>query len=634
MINIEEHELNDFFSKDKLNFGLFVENPPEKPSLIFTFNDKLNPAIKNEIKWWLQNLREENCLAGSTLAGYCKTFVSKFSKMLIEKNPTMMSIIEVSYDVIYTEFKQYLIDNNYKVMAKLGTKSYISANMEYKTYYCKSDSLYQLEKYYKFVDAYYNPYEVFEKDKDIWDIRKLGIKYNVLPSRPRYTINYNNVKQDWLKQAIKDYNYIRIPKQAISTVLDDMKAFNLFSGFLSQCTIKVSSIVEVDRNVAKAFIRYLRTKDFEPTTYNRRISAIKTFLEIGNIFELEGFSSRAIFSRNDFIKRVRKLPIPFSDNELRQINANMDKLPYPMDAILFVIERHGLRMSDMCSATIYVNGKYCLKKIDEDNILFTYYQMKTHKTNVISIDSGVAGVLESSIEKSKESFGDDATYIFSKEKKLPVGEESFIYHLNKLCMENNITGDNGELLRIKGHTFRRTLATDYANMGMDLNIIKSLLGQSKMDVLTHYIKIHGVEMNRYIQPITEENNELIASIGKEIDPISKEEYNGDFLSLSCGYCSKKVNTGICDHANACYGCKMFVPLKSKLPLYKKQLVSVEISILVCQSKGYERLLEKNLQLRTQLQTIVLELEKETNYEDRQNSRTCNREIKKASQRSN
>lgn len=629
-MNIVEHELIEFFSKDKLNFGEFYEVPPKKPSLVFIFNEKLNIDIKNEIKWWLQNQRVVNNLAGSTLVGFCNNFVSKFSKMLIEKHPTMKSIIELPYDVIYTEFKQYLVDNNYKIMIRLGNKSHISANMEYKTYYCKSDSLYQLENYYKFVDSFYNPDEIFEKDKDIWDIRKLGIKYNVLPSRPRYTINYTNVKQDWLRQAIKDYNYIRIPKQAISTVLDDMKAFNLLSEFLSHYTIEIGSMSEIDRNTAKAFIRYLRTKRFESTTYNRRISAIKTFIEIGNIFELEGFPTKVIFTKKDFAKRVRKLPVPFSDDELRQINANMDKLSYPMDAILFVIERHGLRMSDMCSATINVNGKYCLKKIDEDNILFTYYQIKTHKTNVISVDSVVAGVIEKCIEMSKESFGDDAKYIFSKDKNLPVGEETFIYHLNKLCMENNITGDNGELLRIKGHTFRRTLATDYANMGMDLNIIKSLLGQSKMDVLTHYIKIHGVEMNRYIQPITEENNELIACIGKEIDPISKEEHNGEYLPLSCGYCSKKVNTGICDHANACYSCKMFIPLKSKLPLYKKQLVGVEISILVCQTKGYERLLEKNLQLRTQLQTIIFELEKEIGYEDRQNSRTCSREIKKAS----
>lgn len=612
---IKEHELNEFFIKDKLNFGEFYEVPPRKPSLVFTFNDKLNPCIKNEIKWWLQKQREINNLAGSTLVNFCNNLVSKLSKMLIEKHPEMKSIIELPYEVIYTEFKQYLIDNNYKITTSLGSKSHISANMKYKTYYCKSDSLYQFESYYKEVDSHYNPYKTLEKDKDIWDIRNLGIKYNILPSRPRYTINYTNIKQDWLRKAVKDFNYIRIPKQAISTVLDDMKAFNLFSKFLSNYTIELNSMSEIDRNVAKDFIRFLKTKGFESTTYNKRISVIKTFLEIGNIYELENFPTKEVFSRHDFIKRIRKLPISFSDSELRQINANMDKLPYPMNAILFVIERHGLRMSDICSATIIVDSKYCIKKIDEDNTLFTYYQVKTHKTNVISVDSVVSGVIESCIAKSKETFGDEAKYIFSKDKKQPIGEESFTYHLNKLCMENNIIGDNGELLRIKGHTFRRTLATDYANMGMDLNIIKSLLGQSKMDVLTHYIKIHGTDMNRYIQPITEENNELIACIGKEVDPISKEEYNGEYLPLSCGYCSKKVNTGICDHANACYSCKMFIPLKSKLPLYKKQLVGVEISILVCQTKGYERLLEKNLQLRTQLQTIIFELEKETGYEN-------------------
>ena len=278
-------------------------------------------------------------------------------------------------------------------------------------------------------------------------------------------------------------------------------------------------------------------------------------------------------------------------------------------------------MSDLCSATIKVNNNYCIKKFGKDNNLFTYNQINTHKTNTICIDDLNAEIIEACIKETKKAFGEDAIYIFSKGLEKPYGEESFVAALNKLCKENDIRGDDGQLLRVKGHTFRRTLATDYANMGIDMNIIKSLLGQEKLDVLTHYIKIHSEEMAKFMEPVTQENYDLIDSIGNEQKlTVEEEKYAGSYIPLSCGYCSKDVKSGICEHANACYSCTMFKPIKSLLPLYKKQLLDVENNIFVCNINGYQRLLENSMQLKERLLDIINKLESEEKGENGQNYR--------------
>lgn len=618
------HELNSFFEQDELNFREFYDDEHEtknRKKYRYKFDSKLNPFIKNELQWWLQHMREDNNSSGATLFGFCDGFIKHFSLLMIEKHPDIKSVAELPYDVIDKEHKDYLVNKGLQLKRKCGSKNHIDSDMEYRRYYAKSDNLYDFDRYYQYAHEFYYPDITPEKEKDIWDIRKLGIKFNNLPSRPRYTINYTNIEQIWLREKMKEYNFIRLPKQAVSTVLDDMKAFNLFSSFLTSYEGNVNCLKDIDRACIKAFVRLLRTKKFETTTFNRRLSAIKTFFDLGNIFEIDGFPTSNPIKEKDFVKRRRKMPVPFSDNELKQMNKYMNTMPYPFDSIFFIIERHGLRMSDLCSATIEVNGKYCIKKIKENDNLFTYYQVKSHKTNTINIDDVNVGIIESAIEFSRKTYGDNVKYIFSKNDKEPVGEESFTYHLNKMCKENNIVADSGKLLRVKGHTFRRTLATDYANMGIDLNVIKALLGQSKLDVLNHYIKIHSKEMAKYMEPITQENYDLIDSIGKEVSPVVEQKYKGDYLSLSCGYCSKDVKTGICEHANACYKCSMFVPDITKLPLYKKQLMDVELSIMVCKANGYERLLETNLELRDKLNNIIYELEAKD--ENGQNRRIIN-----------
>ena len=619
-VRIVWHEIDDFFAKDKYDFNVFYPEGTYKYNYSISLYSDLNPYIKNELQWFLQHLYKDLHYTGSTVYSYAIQLVKKIEIVLSTEYPDIKSIIEVDQEQITNSYVNYLKKINIRLVIPRGKTTHISANMEYQKYFTKYDGLYMLNNYYKFVKNYYFPDNTPEYEKDVWNIKNLGVPYKVLPSRPRYTINYSKIHQEWLKILIKKYNIKRLPNTAMNTILSSMKAFGLFSEFLEQYLENIDSLAKLKRKDIKNFVCFLRSKQMATNSFNRCISSVKTFFSLGNAFEIGNFPKKELFKDSDFKKHIKKLPVSFSDSELKQINKYLNTLPKPFDSILFIIERYGMRMSDLCSALINVNGNYCIKKHNE-NFLFTYLQIKTHKTNTIVIDEISAALLEKCISESQDKYGKNAKYIFSRTLDFPVCEERFTFYLNKMCLENKILADDGKILRIKGHTFRRTFATDYANMGIDMNVIRIMLGQSKLDVLTHYIKIHSKDMAKYLKPIIEEDNNLIESIGQKTEIIKEIENKNNYLSLSCGFCSKDINSGICEHANACYGCSMFVPIKSKLPLYKKQLDNVKTSILVCKTNNYERLLDINLNLEKQLSNIIERLEKDG--KDRQNCKNFN-----------
>lgn len=55
--------------------------------------------------------------------------------------------------------------------------------------------------------------------------------------------------------------------------------------------------------------------------------------------------------------------------------------------------------------------------------------------------------------------------------------------MNQMSAKNNLTKDDGSPLRIKGHTFRGTVATQYANLGISMDVIRMMLGQQKSECL-------------------------------------------------------------------------------------------------------------------------------------------------------
>ena len=446
-----------------------------------------------------------------------------------------------------------------------------------------------------------------EYQKDIWDVRKLGVPVNISPANPKYTINFQNISQKWLREKTKKYLFHRIQYKAMTTVLNDIKAINVLSEFLLEYYPNINDLSTFDRKAVEEFIAYMRMKQKSSLAINKTISHVKMFFDNGNLLSIKGLPVKPVFLATDNAKIPQKIPVPFTNFELRQLNEHINELPIYYARMFFILENCGMRVGDLCESTIMVGNQSCLQKYD-DGYIFTYAQPKGHKINTVPVTELIADVIRSAIKDSQDKYGLECKYIFARSIDQCVKSENFVKAMNRLSLKNNMKTEVGEPLHIKGHTFRKTKATEYANMGISIDLIRIMLGHSTLNSLKHYITIHNITMVDAMRNIIEEDNTRIKGIGtvNTTIPMERKEMNEDNMTIPLpnGYCTKKISTGLCKDANACYTCRMYRPTKEFLPLYEAQLREAEANIAIAELHGFEGVRDINQNLRKQLHEII------------------------------
>lgn len=601
-------QLDPIFISDKLDlvnqnyFPQSNNNYPDKRYDYAVYTPITNKYLENEIKGFIQHLAIDFQYSAATLKQYISQSLHMTTLFMNQYHPECNSITDIGFEALYAEYIEYLSDQNISIVSYSIHR--VNAQMEQVDYPCKSHYVSGFVAFYKYIYSLVYPDTENEYVKDIWDVRNLGIKYDTAVSRKRYTVNFTCIKQPWLKIIVKEYVYYRLQCRTVASVLDDLKSLRIFSEFLDCSYSEIKSLSEINRNIIEDYFSFLNSKGFVTTTYNHRVSALRTFFNVGNMMDLDGVPSKPLIMYSDYRKTVHKFPKYFSYNELKQMNDHIGDLPIQIGRIFFVLENCGMRVSDICSSTIYIGKQYCLEKNSDNEYIFTYYMPKTRKYNTIPITEIVGNVIEEAIADSKRQYGPECKYIFAASKDTPIGVETFSLQMNNMSSKFNLKKDDGTPLRIKGHTFRGTLATQYANCGIGMDVIRMMLGQEKIGVLKHYVTIHSDTMISYMKPILDKCNNMIKNIGNETILEDESATEPSLIPLPNGRCSKDISTGICTHADTCYSCRMFHPSIEYIEIYKKQLQDAENNISIAELHGYDRIKEINMTTRDNILKIL------------------------------
>jgi integrase len=607
----QQFNIDPFFAGDTINIeDLRYFQHPKKLTKdgTTTIPNCDNRQIDNQLRYFLQHKVVDEHVQADRVYTIIHTFMYRFSRFINAYHLALHSITDISYEELLNEFveyeeglnhttsedfKYYVVNDSRRLTTKKG-KSY-------------SKCLSLLKMFYDFIkDVEVGPNEY---DKDIWDVKKLGIPCNPSLITQRFTVNFTKIVQPWLRVYAKKYIYYLVPLRSVGTITNNMKMFNSLSNFLLECYPDMSSIGEMNREVTIKYIAKIKSSGLSSTTVDILLCALKDFFRRGYALEWDGFPNWPLVSYQDYEKRAKHESIPFTENELAQINEHLCELNIDYMRIVVLLESTGLRLYDALTATIEVDGSPCIKQIGEDEYLFRFVQHKIRQTTTLPVSPVIAETLKAAIHDSQDKYGQDSKFIFPRSKSYPIHDDTFIDTINKMSYDNNLIADDGKALRIKGHTFRRTLATDCVNNDYPLEVVRMLLGQSYVSSLTHYYVIHSDVMADKMSNIIEADNDRILNIGhQQSRTIEENDETSEMLPLSNGYCAKKIATGVCSHANACYSCSMFHPSISALPLYKKQLRDCELNITICRINHHERYLEVNEQLKTQLEDIISKLE--------------------------
>lgn len=568
------------------------------------FNDIKSQILVDEFKSFFYNSIEIQGLKVVTMVNKILAFYS-FKDFLTDKHRNITRLSNLDKEKCIFEYKDWLISQGFKISVSV---SKLDKNMEKRAYETPNFRVAFVLDLYEHL--YPEVCSLSEKEKDTWDIRRLDIKVEINKSRPRYTINFSPIKQDYLKGLAKKYIYHRLQIRKLSTAFDDLKGIKVLSAFLEDKYPDVETLESIDREFIEALIEYIRASGLVKHTSAQRIGQINTFIENIILMNLDYAPKRNYIMESDFRSKYSPKVEFYSDEELKRINSCMKDMPIEIARMLYVLESIGMRVSELCELE-----KSDLIRMSEDSYILRYYQFKASGDNSVPISEDVARILLESIESSNEAYGRDCKYIFPISKDKPMAVGSFSYYVNEALYKNQILNDAGKPLRAEAHSFRRTLATRYINMSIEPSVIALMLGQKSLKSLKHYIEVHDDTMIEYLKPILSTQNEMIENIGNKEYFVGRDkgvamDDNDKLIPLSNGYCGRDIKEGVCDHANACYGCRMFVPDKMHLHSYEKQLTQAIANVSMAQREERTRAEEINTKLVADLEKIIKSVTKE------------------------
>lgn len=606
-------KLTGFYESDIWDFTKhpYFPNPTENQKEILGRRNILdftickNFYIKQEIKHYCQHIIEnkKNKLSYFvTIMGgliHLMNFVNIFHE-------NSKSILDMAYEISVEGFSQYLIERGCKTHI---TTRPIAADMEKKEYRHPTSYLRTIMGLYNLIQTEIEIDQnknrsVFDLDK--WDIRELPFKIKGFdPSRPRYTVSFERITQLPIKKITKKHIKSRLQSNKYSTCMDDLKAINLLSKFLSEEYPDVQSLQELDREIMEDYLGYISlNSNLKPRTKSSRIGGLKTFFETCLLYGWDESPVQTLLLSDDVKKKHKVLPRFYEDDVLRQINENLEHLPVQIARMVFVLQNVGMRISELCNLNVD-----CLKLDSEKDHVLEYFQLKTGEINRVPVNKDAALTIREAIRFSKELYGEEIKYVFLQNKEKPISKDTFSYHVNRLSEKVGIRVSSGELVRIKAHHFRGTLATKYANMGMSMNLIRTLLGQKSLGAIKHYVEILEETITESMDGILQFQDQMIQNIGKEEAVVRITEEDRVEIPLPNGSCAKPLSSGKCTHANACYTCAMFKPDPNNVDLFKYQLSEAKTNVEMAKINGFERVLQVNEDLVQALEKIIISVEK-------------------------
>lgn len=548
-----------------------------------------NVLIRNEIKNACAYLVEYKIVKLHVLF-HDKYMIDNLMYFFNEYGKKENSILDFDKEKLTEKYKEYLDSKGIRTEI---TSRHVLENMKLKEYVENNKAVNFVWRVFEINESAFN-YGFKETEKDKWDIRNLDISVTGFnKARPRYTISFEKILQPKIKEVVKKYEYERLKTSKYSTIIDDLKVLNLFSKFLYEKHPEIDSLDKLTRPVVLEFLGYIETLNMTSTTKGQRKGCLRVFLNLVILYGWDNTPKERLLHKSDYGKKVYVLPKPIESLVIKKLNENLKYLPIHMRRMVVVLENIGMRVNELCQLKVG-----CVKKDLEGDYFLEYYQSKTDHISRIPITEKVAHII---LEQEKQVLNKykDSKYIFTCNGIRPVGQESFSYYINKLAFERDIRDSNGNLYRFKSHHFRHTVATKYVNNGMNPNMIRMMLGHSKMKSIMSYIDLRDQTVIEAMNEVLNEQNKLIGNLDGEFQGDTIDE-----IELIHGKCLKPNGSEMCEHVTKCYECSMFDFCKDDADRFNEYINRLEENIEYSKDNGFERMQEVNEKLKNSIEELL------------------------------
>lgn len=420
-------------------------------------------------------------------------------------------------------------------------------------------------------------------DRNIWRFCDMKINDERLnKSIERNVINFWNIENEENRELLKLWfqHLIGGTELAYSTIYG---RFTLMTSFVS--FLKDKSLLDVSHADIESYRSHSR---LSAGRNNHLVSDLNKFYKYLKV--KDRYSGKIPVNEQDIMVNVTKyIKTSVSDYTIREIFKHLHLLPEAYMLMYLINLFTGIRISDICQLKTD-----CLYD-NEHGYFLTHDCQKMQDVGAIPISKELYDMIKARITWANEN---ECEYLFpsKKNKELPYLSRTYRYNMQKIMEGWGIKNPDGTPYHFTTHSYRHTIATTLAKMGMPSALIQiGVLHHTEINMSRHYIED---DADSQLQTINE--------TGLNISGNSEIIIASDDTVLPNGYCGMPLKIQ-CDKLKTCLNCEYFRTSLKFLEVHEQHLKNLNEQITYFKANGYTQNLAFSEKEKAKLELIIAKL---------------------------
>lgn len=344
--------------------------------------------------------------------------------------------------------------------------------------------------------------ETDEREKDIWEIEKLGLNIRKNPIYNVQTLNFKAISQPGIKEEVKKVIYRHLEYESLGTVQGEMTSMRDFSRYLEKKYPKIQSCLEIDRKILEEYFIYKMTENESWRSGSNHMMKLRAVLEsIGKIYQAPRLEK--LFISTDIPPELEPEFKVYSDGEMKRLMACITRLDEQIARCMVIHQMLGTRISD--TLTLKMG---CMSKADGHEMI----RIEQVKTRVYEkpVSREVAALIERAMEYTTEKYG-KKEYIFVDDRNpvRPLQYTTVKHKVLRMIQRENLRDDKGCYFKFNTHMFRHYYGVKLTEMHLDDWTIARLLGHKRLNSVKHYRKMSNQLMADETRKVRDMMTEII-----------------------------------------------------------------------------------------------------------------------------
>jgi len=485
---------------------------------------------------------------------------------LNEVAPTLHSLLEKQLSFWVCSLRSWLVQTKHYTPSE---GRHLTASQTYTTY-PKEDRRIMLFRvvYRTLADAYDDRPET---DKEIWDLRKLGVSLNL--SQSSHKLNFTVIAQPWLRVLAQRYLKYHLALHSGRDCVSKLTAIRQFSQFLAQEAPQAEASM-LDRALLLRYLGFLQEQTLAPATRHNYLIALRMFLDTcAHRLNIEGISREPLIFDEDLVKRPEYGTREVPEEVLVQLRTHLHALPTITLRMVTVLLEVGLRISELCQLPLD-----CLVCDDKHEWYLRFYQSKTQREHVIPlVEKELVGAIQAQQQDVRARWAKTCSYLFPSvlTPTKPYHQKTFSHHLNTWAFKHEIKDRSGQLYRFTAHQFRHTVGMRLINEDVPLEVVSRLLGHRSLTMTQVYARVRDQKLRADLERVARkrktvdyQGNAVKGDSRANASEVQMTRKGVRGQTLAVGGCGRLVVLGECSYANKCLTCPMWLTATDDLPALK------------------------------------------------------------------